>query len=621
MFALLGVALPAAVANAQTSVLSYQGQLAENGNPALGLYDLRFAVYDASSSGSLVAGPLTNSAVLVSNGSFNVELDFGSAVFDGSPLWLGIGVRPAGSATPFTFLSPRQPLNSVPYAIRALNAGSASNLLGTLPATNLTGTLPDARLSTNVALLTSNVVFRASVTATQFNGSGAGLSNVPAAGLTGTVPDARLSANVPLLTGNAHFQGSVSGASFAGNGLGLTNVPGRIFEVIPTGASIQAQANFGYLATNETATVVVTLPVTLRVGETIRVAGSGAGGWRIAQNAGQTILVGNILDNFGSSWALRDSPRNWEAIASSADGRKLVAVVNGSQIFTSTNYGANWTARGGAAAWSCVASSGDGVKLVAGINGSSLHTSADSGVTWTPRISGNWSGVASSLDGVMLVAASNGGQLFTSANSGANWTPRLGNFNWSSAASSGDGLRLVATVQGGQIYTSANAGVNWTPRDSNRAWTSVASSSDGSRLVAAVNNGILYLSTDFGTNWTAAGPGSPLAWTSVASSADGAKLAAVVNLGSLYVSTDSGGTWLQRSGIPSLGWNTVASSSDASTLAVAGSMTQIYVSSQATTTPGTAGWLSGTRLSAVELEYVGNGKFMPVSYVGTIRAQ
>jgi hypothetical protein len=47
---------------------------------------------------------------------------------------------------------------------------------------------------------------------------------------------------------------------------------------------------------------------------------------------------------------------------------------------------------------------------------------------------------------------------------------------------------------------------------------------------------------------------------------------------------------------------------------------QIYVSGKANTTPGTAGYLIGTRLSAVELVYLGNGQFMPVNQLGTIRA-
>jgi hypothetical protein len=623
---LLSLLLAVAAASAQTTAFNYQGQLSDNAVPANGWYDFRFTLHDTDTQPGQIGGSLTNAPVNVVNGLFTVALDFGGDAFDGSPRWLQIGVRSLNDVGPYTALSPRQPVNSVPYAIRALTAGSASNLLGTLPATNLTGTIPDARLSTNVALLSSSAVFRSSVTATQFNGGGAGLSNVPAAGLTGTVPDARLSANVALLNGHAHFQGNLSAATLSGNGVGLTNVPGRIFEVIPTGASIQAQANFGYLATNETSAVVVTLPVTMRVGETVRVAGSGAGGWAIAQNAGQMILVGNLLDNTGFGWVPRENSRNWKGIASSADGNGLVAVVNGGQIFTSTNYGVNWTARDSNRGWSAVASDADGVKLVASVNSGYIYTSTDSGANWTPRTASNirsWASVASSLDGTRLIACAAGAGVFISGDSGGGWSLTLaGAGPWSGVASSGNGSNLVAVINGGQIYTSSSSGASgsWIARDSNRAWVSVASSTDGGRLVAAVNGGDLYVSTDFGTNWFVTGPGSPLNWTSVASSADGARLAAVINLGGIHVSTDSGANWQPRNGLPLLGWTTVASSADGSTLAAAGSSTQIYVASKATTTLGTAGRLTGARLSAVELEYLGNGQFMPISYVGTIRA-
>jgi hypothetical protein len=55
-------------------------------------------------------------------------LDFGAAVFDGSPRFLEIGVRPAGSASPYATLSPRQQVASIPYAIHSLSAGTATNL-------------------------------------------------------------------------------------------------------------------------------------------------------------------------------------------------------------------------------------------------------------------------------------------------------------------------------------------------------------------------------------------------------------------------------------------------------------------------------------------------------------
>jgi trimeric autotransporter adhesin len=100
----------------------YQGKLADGASAANGSYDLKFTLYDALSGGSLVAGPLTNSPVAVTNGCFTVPLDFGS-VFDGNARWLEIGVRTNGSAT-FTTLSPRQPLTPAPYALYASNTAT-----------------------------------------------------------------------------------------------------------------------------------------------------------------------------------------------------------------------------------------------------------------------------------------------------------------------------------------------------------------------------------------------------------------------------------------------------------------------------------------------------------------
>ncbi len=60
-----------------------------------------------------------------------------------------------------------------------------------------------------------------------------------------------------------------------------------------TGTSATMAVDNGYIANNG-GLVTLTLPTTAAVGSIVRVAGKGAGGWRIAQNAGETI-------NFGSS--------------------------------------------------------------------------------------------------------------------------------------------------------------------------------------------------------------------------------------------------------------------------------------------------------------------------------
>lgn len=619
----LGLLSSALAVVAQPSTITYQGQLSSGGSATTGQYDLRFTLYDAATLGNTIGSPVTLVPLGVTNGLFTAALDFGSTAFDGGLRWLEIGVRTNGSAGPYTVLTPRQLLTATPYAIRA------ANFSGPYAATNLTGKITDTNLSVNVALLTNNAVFTRTVTASNFIGNGIGLTNLSTTNLVGILPDARLSTNVAFRnTSNTVFLGGISATNFYGYGGGLTNVPGRIFEVIPTGTNIQAFANFGYLATNDSTTVVVTLPTTanIRVGETIRVSGSGAAGWIIAQNTNQSILVANLLNNVGVSWITNSSPLNFKAIAASADGRKMVAVINGGVIYTSIDYGVSWFSRASSLNWSSVASSADGSKLVATVNGAFIWTSVDSGTNWLQRnASGarNWTGVASSLDGTRLIACSSQGG-FISTDSGATWALNpLAAASWTSVASSANGSNLVATLQGGQIYTSAAGGAigSWIARESIRPWTCVASSADGSVLVAGANSsGLLYTSTDFGASWIAGTVAKD--WSGVACSADGARMIAVANGGGVYISPDTGVTWQFRSNLPSTPvYNGAASSSDGSTVAAVASASGIYVSSKAATTVGAAGSLVGSRLAAVELQHVGNGVFIPVSYAGTIRAK
>lgn len=592
-----------------------------SGQPGGGLYDARFTLHTASLGGSQVGGPVVVAPLGVTNGLFTAMLDFGGGAFDGANRWLEIGIRTNGSVAAYTILNPRQFLAATPYAIRA------AQFSGTLAATNLTGKISDTNLSVNVALLTNAAVFTRSVTATNFIGSGLGLTNLPATNLIGTLPDARLSTNVAFLnTSNTVFKGGVTATNFYGEGRGLTNVPGFIFPFVPTASNIQAFANYGYLATNDAVAVTITLPPNNLItnGNIVRVSGSGAAGWIVAQNAGQSILVANLIENSGVNWTSSGGNFTWKTIAASADGSRLVAAVQNGPIYTSTDFGATWVVRSAPNPrnWSSVASSADGMKLVAVIDGSFIYTSTDAGTNWTPRSSSrNYKGVASSLDGTRLFAvATQGG--FVSIDSGVNWSQVLTPATYSAAASSGNGSNLVALVQGGQIGTSTNGGATWVGRESNRSWTSVASSVDGSILVAGVNAGanFLYVSTDYGASWVPGNIGAN--WSGVACSADGARMIAVANNGGVYVSQDTGVNWLQRGNLPiAITYNGAACSGDGTTMAAVAAAHPIYVSSKTTTTVGVTGQLIGSRLAAVELQYIGNGVFMPISSAGTIRAK
>lgn len=612
---------------AQGTAFMYQGRLNDAGSPANGLYDLQFTVFDAVTNGNAVSDSLTNFSVPASNGLFVVTLDFGAGIFTGPDRWLDVAVRAAG-ATNFTELFPRQQLTPTPYAIFA---NSASNLLGNLAAAQLSGTLPGSAFAgfTNSVALTNG----ANSFAGTFSGNGTNLVNLNASQLTGgTVADARLSSNVPLLNASQTFTGANNftnfGNSFAGSFFGN----GLVGWIATNGTAIQAQIDHGYLLTNSQA-VTVTLPTNVNVGDIVRISGAGAGGWQVAQSTNQFIF-GNFSSFANSFWLQGNvSAASWDSIAASADGTKMVAAASLSGIFVSTDSGATWTATAASAsfAWRSVASSADGSKLAAVVPGKGIYT--NSGTSWTitsAPASSNWISIASSADGSRLVAAIDGGGIYTSTNSGATWTNHTsglpGNSPWISVASSANGSNLVAAVDTGGIYTSSNSGTTWAQQTSglpsNPGWQSVASSADGSKLAAAVFGARIYTSANSGLAWTTSGAPATN-WESIASSADGSKLAAVVDGGGIYLSSNFGATWTQTNPTNGAVWSCIASSADGTKLAatiLGGAIYYSQTSLQTATTTGTNGYISGVQGSAVELQYIGNGEFMPVSSVGTIWA-
>jgi hypothetical protein len=123
---------------AQGTAFTYQGRLTQNGMPASGSYDFHFSLFTNLSGGTSLAGPLTNTAVSLSNGLFVTTLDFGPGIFDGSSYWLEIAVSTNGAGA-FVTLAPRQELTPAPYAVFA-EAANATGLAGTLPAGSISGT-------------------------------------------------------------------------------------------------------------------------------------------------------------------------------------------------------------------------------------------------------------------------------------------------------------------------------------------------------------------------------------------------------------------------------------------------------------------------------------------------
>ena len=113
----------------QSDKFTYQGRLAEAGQPVNGLYDISFGIFQSATGGS----PLFSQVILgvtVTNGVFTVEVNINGSCpncFAGGTRFLELAVRPHDIGS-LTTLSPRQPINSTPYAIKSGRATTADLL-------------------------------------------------------------------------------------------------------------------------------------------------------------------------------------------------------------------------------------------------------------------------------------------------------------------------------------------------------------------------------------------------------------------------------------------------------------------------------------------------------------
>lgn len=189
-------------ASAQTSAFVYQGLLSDNNQPANGNYDFEFRLFDAVSGGSQVGATLQRDSVFVTNGVFDVLLDFGAGAFPGANRFLEVSVRLSGSAQ-FTTLAPRQPVTPTPYALRSESAANADNAT----TANTANTANTATNATNAATA-NNALQLGGVAANQYV----------------LTSDPRLSDPRPPLPGNASYiqntttQQAASNFNISGNG-------------------------------------------------------------------------------------------------------------------------------------------------------------------------------------------------------------------------------------------------------------------------------------------------------------------------------------------------------------------------------------------------------------------
>ena len=262
----LFVTILALSAIAQNTEISFQGSLQNLSAPANGNFDFEFALFDSLTGGVQQGATLTRSSVAVANGTFAVKLDFGGQ-FPGANRFLEIRVRQTGGGV-FTPLTPRQTVNSSPYAVRSLNAANADSSTSAVNATTAataTNALSLGGVAANQYVLTgdprlsdprpptagsTNYIQNqnaAPQASSNFNISGNGIAGGTLSGNTvNTATQYNISGN-RIFTANGSFSGTSIFAStntFAGDTAGINTSP----NPDPTGSTGKFNSFYGAAA-------------------------------------------------------------------------------------------------------------------------------------------------------------------------------------------------------------------------------------------------------------------------------------------------------------------------------------------------------------------------------------
>lgn len=268
----------------------------------------------------------------------------------------------------------------------------------------------------------------------------------------------------------------------------------------------------------------------------------------------------------------------WQCIASSSDGVKLVAGGNNTQIYTSTDSGQSWTARDSARNWVAVSSSSDGVSLFAVVYNGYRYISLDSGVTWEQKgfAPSVWTGCASSADGLKIAACTYDGLVVVSLDGGGSFDSYVpGEVNLTDINISDDGLKIAVASLDGFVCVSSDSGQNWTVTDM-PGGSSIASSANGNKIFSGGGGYALpSFSTNGGATWAHLSAISGFRDCKISSTGE----LFVIDSGSfLHFSSDNGVTW-EVNDTNAGGFPYFNISDDGSIIAVTGANTPIYIGS------------------------------------------
>jgi hypothetical protein len=287
-------------------------------------------------------------------------------------------------------------------------------------------------------------------------------------------------------------------------------------------------------------------------------------------------VYANCCDGSVGYWVDRCYSEIWSCVASDTTGDKLVAGVDGGDIFLSDDCGITWTAVNKnptppvPSSWVSVASNATGQTLAALTVGGEIWVSTNRGTTWTlsETINGGTPSVAITMNGtgnviaaVSYDAGTDKDTLSTTTTTGAVWVNLdtiPGNI-WTSISSNLIGDQLILSMSGtaanptdGNVFLAVpiapvpQYSVGAALSAGTRPWSSVASNADGNVLVATDGavGGLIYVSTDGGTTWSSGGSHvSTVKWSSVASNYVGDLLVAISEQDFIWSSSNYGLTW------------------------------------------------------------------------------
>ena len=187
-----------------TTAFVYQGQLHANGTNASGAYTVIFKLYDSVSGGNQ-AGVATTNNVLVTNGLFSANLDFGAGAFDGSARWLDITVQSGANGQQLT---PRQQISPTPYSLYAATAATVPS--GAISTAQLApGAVSDGNIAASTTLAktpyeTNLVILRGIVSSGGSVVAGQGFSIQVTSSTNRTINFTTAFAGTPTITLSTH---------------------------------------------------------------------------------------------------------------------------------------------------------------------------------------------------------------------------------------------------------------------------------------------------------------------------------------------------------------------------------------------------------------------------------